>query len=58
MADLERHTMASTIVVNDRMQQGYRYVLSEPAGRNFDAIFEPDLTPAQCWNSASSAAST
>jgi hypothetical protein len=47
MADLERHTMASTIVVNDRMQQGYRYVLSEPAGRNFDAIFEPDLTPAQ-----------
>lgn len=35
-----------TIVVNDRMQQGYRYVLSEPPGENFDAEFAPDLTPA------------
>jgi hypothetical protein len=36
-----------TVTVNDRMQRGYRYVLSEPAGRNFDAEFKPELTPAQ-----------
>ena len=28
-----------TIAVNDRMQRGYRYVLSAPAGRNFDPDF-------------------
>ena len=33
------------IVVNDSMQQGYRYVLSEPSGRNFHAEFTPELTP-------------
>ena len=33
------------VVVNDRMQSGYRYVLSEPAGRNFAADFHRDLTP-------------
>ena len=27
------------------MQRGYRYVLSEPIGRNFDPVFEPQLTP-------------
>jgi hypothetical protein len=36
-----------TITVNDRMQRGYRYALSEPAGRNFDPQFKPELTPAQ-----------
>ena len=36
-----------TIVVNDRMQTGYRYALSEPAGRNFDPEFKPSLTPKQ-----------
>jgi hypothetical protein len=34
-----------TITVNDKMQRGYRYVLSEPSGRNFDPDFKPDLTP-------------
>jgi hypothetical protein len=33
------------IVVEDLMQQGYAYVLSEPAGANFDPDFQPDLTP-------------
>jgi hypothetical protein len=33
------------IEVNDRMQQGYRYALVAPAGRDFDAEFRPDLTP-------------
>jgi hypothetical protein len=34
-----------TVVVNDRMQRGYRYMLSEPAGRNFAPEFAPELTP-------------
>ena len=36
-----------TITVNDRMQKGYRYVLSVPTGRGFDPAFKPQLTPAQ-----------
>ncbi len=39
--------MKRSVTVNDRMQQGYRYELVEPAGRNFDAEFQPDLTPAE-----------
>ena len=35
------------VVVNDRMQQGYRYRLTEPAGRHFDPGFVPELTPGQ-----------
>src|SRR5688572_20430702 len=35
------------ITVNDRMQRGYRYELTAPAGRNFDPEFRPELTPAQ-----------
>jgi len=37
--------MARTVTVNDKMQHGYRYVLSAPAGRNFGAEFAPQLTP-------------
>jgi hypothetical protein len=33
------------VVVNDKMQRGYRYELSAPTGRNFDPAFKPDLTP-------------
>jgi hypothetical protein len=33
--------------VNDTMQRGYRYVLTEPVGRNFDPEFRPELTPKQ-----------
>ena len=35
------------IVVNDKMQIGYRYVLDEPIGENFDSDFKPELTPKQ-----------
>jgi hypothetical protein len=35
-----------TVVVNDKMQRGYRYVRSQPTGRNFAADFRPELTPA------------
>jgi hypothetical protein len=35
------------IIVNDKMQQGYRYILTEPMGENFATEFTPDLTPKQ-----------
>jgi hypothetical protein len=35
------------VVVHDKMQHGYTYFLTEPAGRNFDPSFRPQLTPAQ-----------
>jgi len=36
-----------SVTVNDRMQRGYRYVLTAPPGRDFDPAFKPELTPAQ-----------
>ncbi|RPH92361.1 MAG: hypothetical protein EHM68_09370 [Lysobacterales bacterium] len=36
-----------TVTVNDRMQNGYRYELTEPTGKNFHSEFKPELTPAQ-----------
>lgn len=39
--------MAKTVTVNDKMQQGYSYELSEPPGKNFDDDFKPQLTPSQ-----------
>jgi len=33
------------VVVNDRMQRGYRYRLTAPTGRNFAPDFMPELTP-------------
>ena len=35
------------IEVNDRMQRGYVYHLTEQPGRTFHAGFRPDLTPKQ-----------
>jgi hypothetical protein len=34
-----------SVVVNDLMQQDYTYLLTEPAGKNFQLSFTPDLTP-------------
>jgi hypothetical protein len=39
--------MKKWVTVNDRMQKGYRYELSAPAGRSFDPEFKPELTPAE-----------
>ena len=39
--------MKKLVVVKDRMQNGYRYYLTEPVGRNFDPEFKPELTPKQ-----------
>jgi hypothetical protein len=36
-----------TIVVNDKMQRGYRYTLTAPMGRRFDPEFKPELPPKQ-----------
>jgi hypothetical protein len=36
-----------SVTVDDRMQKGYRYRLTEPAGRNFHPDFRPELTPAE-----------
>lgn len=33
------------IEVNDLMQEGYVYLLTEPVGRHFHPDFRPDLTP-------------
>jgi hypothetical protein len=33
------------VVVNDRMQSGYAYLLTEPEGERFHPDFRPDLTP-------------
>jgi hypothetical protein len=38
------------IVVNDKMQSGYSYVLTAPMGKNFDPDFKPELTPKQMLN--------
>jgi hypothetical protein len=35
------------VIVNDKMQRGYRYRLVAPVGRNFDPEFRPQLTPRQ-----------
>jgi len=35
------------ITVNDKMQAGYSYALSEPEGQNFAPDFVPELTPKQ-----------
>jgi hypothetical protein len=37
--------MKKRVVVNDLMQQGYVYYLTEPVGRNFGVGFEPEVTP-------------
>ena len=39
--------MKRKVVVHDRMQRGYIYYRTEPAGRNFAPAFRPELTPAQ-----------
>ncbi|CAH0539530.1 hypothetical protein [Vibrio marisflavi] len=35
------------VIVNDKMQRGYQYYLSEPMGQHFDDQFKPELTPKQ-----------
>jgi hypothetical protein len=46
---LRRNVFAvgAEVVVNDRMQQDYRYLLSAPMGEGFASGFKPDLSPKQ-----------
>jgi hypothetical protein len=47
MPDTDNTHVPKIVVVNDLMQSGYRYGLTEPVGRNFSELFKPELTPAQ-----------
>jgi len=42
-----KQTKKVIIHVHDRMQKGYRYVLAEKPGKNFDSRFKPELSPKQ-----------
>lgn len=35
------------VIVNDKLQQGYSYTLTEPMGGNFHPEFKPELSPKQ-----------
>ena len=37
--------LGKRVVVNDKMQENYSYLLAEPMGKNFDPEFKPELTP-------------
>ncbi len=37
--------MRKKVIVNDKMQKGYVYFLTEPPGKNFDKDFKPELSP-------------
>jgi len=39
------HPSPSDIVVNDRMQTGYRYLLCAPMGQDYGPGFTPHYTP-------------
>lgn len=38
-------TKKKIVIVNDRMQKGYRYERIEPEGKHFHPDFKPDLSP-------------
>jgi len=37
--------MGTRVIVNDKMQNNYSYLLAEPMGKNFEPKFKPELTP-------------
>ncbi len=41
--------MLKKITVNDKMQKGYVYYLTEKIGKNFAADFKPELTPKEMF---------
>lgn len=44
---MSENSPGKIVVVNDRMQKGYRYRLVAPMGRDFSPEFKPQLTPKQ-----------
>ncbi len=39
--------MKKEVLVKDLMQKSYKYLLTDPEGKNFDNEFKPELTPKQ-----------
>lgn len=39
--------MKKIVHVHNKMQTGYKYICTEPVGKNFAKDFKPDLTPKQ-----------
>ena len=39
--------MSAIVVVHDSMQKNFKYILSQPIGKNFAPDFKPELTPQQ-----------
>ena len=37
--------MGKPIIINDKMQKNYSYVLTETPAKNFDPEFKPELSP-------------
>jgi len=35
------------VIVNDKMQKKYSYILEQPLGKNFNPEFKPEITPKQ-----------
>lgn len=44
---MTKKNLRQIVVVNDKMQKGYKYELVEKVGKNFHKDFHPDLTPKQ-----------
>ncbi len=42
---MDKAKLKTEVVVNDKMQTGYVYYLSEPEGKNFRYDFKPQLSP-------------
>ena len=47
LSDSKKVVRGRQVIVNDKMQKRYSYVLIEPMGKNFDPEFKPELTPKQ-----------
>ena len=45
MTHPEAEESMKEVIVNDRMQHGYRYYLTRPMGERFNPGFSPELTP-------------
>ena len=53
-----RQSKKEWVTVNDCMQKGYRYELTDRLGCNFDPEFKPELSPQKCSLLVCFAAST
>lgn len=47
---IEAYVVGEVIKVDDKMQKGYSYLLTEPMEKNFSSDFKPELTPQEMLN--------